>query len=304
MKPTPENIIQNIPAWRGAKDIHYEPLNGGFSNDTYKLQVDGELFALRINGTQNEALQLDRALEVEAVRRGFELNIAPEPVYCDGRSDVLITRFLTGHTLTPAEAHDPAMMARMVKTMKVAHSMQGPARSAGSFEIIDHYLSGASRLGVAFPEGLERHLQRMRQIERERSREDGWSHRYCHNDFFTFNMILDEADSQAPAHLRLIDWEMSGWGDIFLDLTAVPYTNNFTVEEEKIWLANYFGACDEDLILTLHNMLYVSLIREVAWALLSYAIVKDPVNHKMDYMGFANYVITRLDAGKLNLFGE
>jgi thiamine kinase-like enzyme len=304
MKPTPEPIIQSIPAWQGAKEIHYEPLNGGFSNDTYKLQVGSEWFALRINGTQNEALQLDRALEVEAVRQGFLLNIAPEPLYCAGRSDVLITRFLTGHTLTPEEAHDPAMMARMIKTMQVVHSMQGPARSAGSFEIIDRYLSGASSLGVAFPTGLAQHMQRMRQIERERSREDGWAHRYCHNDFFTFNLIFNDADPQAAAQLRLIDWEMSGWGDIFFDLAAIPYTNNFSVEEERIWLEIYFGDCDDDLLCTLHNMRYVSLIREAAWALLNHAIVKDPVNHKMDYLGFANHVITRLDAGKLSLFGD
>jgi thiamine kinase-like enzyme len=304
MKPTLESIIQSIPAWRGAMTRHSEPLNGGFSNDTYKVQVDGELFALRINGTQNEFLQLDRALEVEAVQRGFEMNVAPEPLYCAGRSDVLITRFLAGHPVTPEEAHDPAMQARMVQTMKVIHGLQGPQRQAGPFEIIDRYLGGASRLGVAFPDGLDRHLRRMRQIERERSRAAGWYRRYCHNDFFIFNMIYNQADALAPAGLRLIDWEMSGWGDIFLDLATVPYTNNFTIEEEQTWLEHYFGACDPDLLHALHDMRYVSLIREAAWALLSQAIVTDPVNHQMNYLGFARYVVTRLDAGKMTLFGE
>jgi hypothetical protein len=48
-------------------------------------------------------------------------------------------------------------------------------------------------------------------------------------------------------------------------------------------------------------MRYVCLIREVAWAMLMTAIVRDPVNHHMDYLAFQKQVIERLDGGYLDL---
>jgi thiamine kinase-like enzyme len=294
MTTTIEPIIASIDAWRGAADIRWEPLNGGFTNDTYKVEVGGEVFALRVNGRQNDFLGLDRLGEIAAVEAGHALGIAPEVVHCQGRRDILITRFLPGRQLTPAETHHPDMIQRLAGLMRTVHSMQGIPRVMGPFDMIRRYLDAARALGVAFPENLAPHLRRLDAIERERSQDSDTTGKFCHNDFFIFNMVYDEGGSGA---IRLTDWELSGTGDVFFELSTLPYVNRYGEEQERCLLQAYFGCCDDDMLRTLHNMMVVSLVREIGWALLHTALVKDPVNHNIDYMGFVHFVLERLDAG-------
>jgi thiamine kinase-like enzyme len=36
--------------------------------------------------------------------------------------------------------------------------------------------------------------------------------------------------------LYIIDWEMSGSGDVFFDLATIPFSCKFSEEQEKEWL--------------------------------------------------------------------
>jgi aminoglycoside phosphotransferase (APT) family kinase protein len=96
-------------------------------------------------------------------------------------------------------------------------------------------------------------------------------------------------------------WELSGYGDPFFDLATMPYALGFTPEKEDHWLRSYFGTCEESLRKTLQDLKFDGLIREVSWALFHAASEPDPVNHAIDYAGFARRVIQCLDEGRLNL---
>jgi thiamine kinase-like enzyme len=287
LKPTIETILSTIPAWQSAS-ISHEPLGGGFTNDTYKVAVDDATYVVRINGTQNHFLGLSRALEIQAIERAYAMGVTPRVFKLGSPDEVLITEYLPDGQVKPEESHSPQFIIQLATLLKKIHSIEGIARHNNPFEMIERYITSAESLGVSKPEGFATHLTRMNEIAQQRS---GAVEKYCHNDIFTFNLLWDEGQ------LRAIDWELSGYGDVFFELSVMAYSNNYTTAEERQLLTAYFGEYDDEMQCILKDMRYVSLIREVAWAMLMTAIVQDPLNHSMDYVGFQKQVIERLDGG-------
>jgi len=291
LKPTIERIIAAIPAWRSAI-IHYEPLKGGFTNDTYIVTVDGKSYVVRINGTQNQFLGLSRHLELLAIEQASKLEIAPRVFKWGNPDEVLITEYLPDGQVQPEDAHKPQVISQLAALLKKIHAIEGVERYNNPFEMIERYITSAERLGVSKPDGLAPHLARMVEIAEQRKNA---VEKYCHNDIFTFNLLWDDGQ------LRAVDWELSGYGDIYFELAVVAFSNHFSAEEERQLLTAYFGEYNDDMQQILMAMRYVCLIREVAWAMLMTAIVRDPVNHHMDYLAFQKQVIERLDGGYLDL---
>ena len=71
-----QEIIDQIPLFRN-QTVSYEPLNGGLSNQTYKLVCGGTAYVLRIYGKQTEYLKLTRSSEVDVMRSMSDANVAP-----------------------------------------------------------------------------------------------------------------------------------------------------------------------------------------------------------------------------------
>ena len=63
--------------WPG-RDARIEPLSGGITNRNFKVEVDGETYALRIGGRDTELLGIDRGHETEATAAAADVGVAPE----------------------------------------------------------------------------------------------------------------------------------------------------------------------------------------------------------------------------------
>jgi thiamine kinase-like enzyme len=291
-----DDLLARIPLWSNAGRIRTEPLNGGLSNHTYKVTADGAAFVLRISGGQNDYLGLDRRQELLAINSAHALDVAPRGLWLSDDGNVLVTQFLPGRQVTSEEVCGPEMIRDLAGLMRRIHGITGVSRACGPYWLIHTYVESAVKLGVALPDGFGAHLARLGDIERDADNDGEWRKGYCHNDFFTINTIYHDGV------VRMIDWELSGVGDIFFDLVALPYTCNFSSTQEKLLLESYFGTPDDEVARILQDMKFVALVREAAWALLHSAIIKDPVNHKTDYYGFAVHVTKRLSAGLTTLF--
>lgn len=290
MKKGIDEVIASIPQWRSAA-IRHEPLKGGFTNDTYKVEVDGMTYVVRVNGAQARHLGLSRALEVDAVEAAAARGLAPKVFRLGDPDEVLVTEYLPGGSVPPEEAHYGAFMAELCALLKEVHAMEGPPRANDPFAMIERYVVAAEKLGSGRPEGFDPHLARMRELA---AGWDGGEKRYCHNDVFTHNLI------RSGGKLKAIDWELSGTGDVYFELATVAYGCHYSAAEEIMLLEAYFGAdevhaADGGHLRKLRAMRYVGLIREVAWAMLMSAIVVDPVNHDMDFKGFQASMVGRLD---------
>lgn len=290
-----EEVLPGVKMWQNSVKICYEPLNGGFANNTYKVEVDGKFYVLRINSKQSDFLGLDRLLENQATYKAYTMGIAPKVFLEDSTSDYLITEFTSGHGLSEQEMHDPLILERIIGILKKINSITGIDRKCSLFNLIENYIKGAVKLNVKLPIGLPGFLERVEQIREYRSKDKENNFKFCHNDYFPFNMLYDGQD------LKVIDWELCGYGDVFFELATLSFFNKFSKEKEKFILKTYFGYSDDEQLRILHDMKFVCMVREVAWALLYAGMNLETVNHNMDYYGHAVYVTERLEQGFLTL---
>ena len=285
-------ILKNIPEWSGIHGITYEPLNGGLSNITYKVKVNNKFYVLRVNGNQNEYLDLSREEEQQAIIKASKLGIAPGVFPTADKKNLLITEFIEGKSLAIEEMHNTDLIKKVTSTLLKIHSLKGIERDCSPFDLIRKYLRGAQDLKVIFPDNLYKHLKDMERIELSRSKDKENINKYCHNDYHTgYNMILNDEK------LTIIDWELSGIGDVFFDLATISSDNRFSMEEDIVLLKSYFGVFDKEQLIILNDMKFICMLREVAWALMHSGMDIERISHNMNYYEFAKNVLDRLDQG-------
>lgn len=290
-----ESIIPEVKMWRDAKSISYSPLNGGFVNCTYKVDVDGNSYVLRINGSQNSFLNLRREDEVEVVRKVNELGFAPKVYIVENKSDYLITEFINGSIIKRPEIHDPTIIKKVAMMLTKVHEITGVSRECSPFFLIQKYLEGAKLLNVVIPSDLEILLKKVDEIENRSSKYGAIITKYCHNDYYTFNIIKKDES------LFVIDWELSGVGNIFFDLATISFSNAFSKEEDDILLKQYFGFIEDEHKTLLYDMKYMNMLREATWALLHSGMEIKKINHNINYYNVALLHIERLKNGFVSM---
>lgn len=287
-----QEIIDQIPLFRN-QAVSYEPLNGGLSNQTYKLVCGGNVYVLRIYGKQTEYLKLTRSSEVDVMRSMSDARVAPIVLYTHDSERYVLIEYVEGRQISGEDLLLPERQQLIINHMKAVHAADVIGRDCSPYHLIESYLRGADLLKVRRPEGLSALLNRMEGISYNRSNDKTYNHRFCHNDFYTFNLILSEDGKK----LSIVDWELSGTGDVFFDLAAIPFTNRFTADQEKAWLTLYFSEFEEEQYHILQDMKFINMLRECAWGLLHSGLDQEKVNHEFDYYKHVEHTIDRLQQG-------
>ena len=292
-----DSVIQQIPSWQNAGTIRHERLAGGYSNEVHKVFVDDKVYAVRINGGQHRFLELNLKDEVAVLALAEKHEISPPVLAVADGLDVLITAFVDGGALSVESAHDPQILTRITQLLKRIHQLPytGQRRST-PFSLTRGYLRGIAELGFACPPDLAGFLVKMDRIEAERKTDPSYGKYYCHNDPFTHNLLR-----VGDEELKIIDWELSGLGDIWFDLATVSFSCGFDRRLDATLLEGYFGYCDSPQLQTLHDMKFVCMVREIGWALMHTALEQNRPNPGTGYMDFAHSVLNRLKRGLVTL---
>ena len=292
-----DELIQKVPAWKNSADLRYEPLGGGYTNHIFKVFADGREYAFRINGSQNTHLGLEYSDEIEVMTLAGKYGLAPDVLDCGDQSDFLITGFLEGATLTEDQMKEPDMIKRVVPVMKKVHALPYKGkRTSTPFSLTRSYFSGAGDSGRSWVMKLSDHLAKLDSIEKEQKKDPGFLQRYCHNDILQHNIM-----NCADGSIKLLDWELSGLGDIWFDIATISFSSGFNADEEEILLTAYFERSDSQLRRKLEDMKYVCMLREISWAVLTTELNRQlPVPGK-DFLDFANHVLSRLENGIYSL---
>ena len=290
------DAINQIPEWKN-KNIQYEPLTSGYSNIVYKVEVKGKKYALRINGSQNEILGLKYEDEIEIMNLAAKYNLTPGVLECENKSDFLITEFIDGDLLSEDQLSNPVILKKVVELLKKIHKIpyKGNRRST-QFSLTYNYLRGAEKLDAQIPPDLNEYIEKMKVIERSRQKDPDYMKCYCHNDPFAHNII-----SCPNGNVKILDWELSGLGDIWFDLATISFSCGFDQATDESMLNIYFGNSDEPKMKTLLDTKMVCMIREIGWALLHTALNKKKPIPGTDYSEFANSVLDRLKQGVVTL---
>lgn len=291
-----EEIINQIPLFT-EKEVIHEPLNGGLSNQTYKLTCDETSYVLRIFGDQLEFLPLTRGSEINVAQTLNMKAYCPAVLYADPFEKYVLLEYIEGRQVTGEDLVHPSIYQQIITQMKNIHDSeevtQSVPRRCSPYQLVDSYLRGADQLHVKQPEGLAPLLNNMEKIAYRRSCDKTYTHKFCHNDYYLFNLIW----SPQSQKLNVVDWELCGMGDAFFDLASIPFTNGFTQEQEILWLKSYFGFYEEEQYVILQDMKYMNMLRECAWGLLHSGLNQDSVNHNFEYYRHVEHVIARLQQG-------
>ncbi|GEM49015.1 choline/ethanolamine kinase family protein [Deinococcus cellulosilyticus] len=278
-----------------ARPFEIEPLDGGFTNQTYKITGLNRTLVLKQVGRQQNILGLDPQQEVLALQRASMAGIGPRVIHHSQQGNFLLMEFLQGSLIEAADLNRPEILRAIVGQVQAVHQMQGIARACSPYHLVERYLQGASELGIKIPHQMAGFLRRMEGIEKRRSRDHTFTRVYCHNDLYRFNIM------QTPQGIRLLDWELSGVGDAFFDLATLSFSNRFSREQDENLIFLYFGCCTPDLMQALQDMKFMNMLREIGWALLHAGLEPEQVNHQMDYLSWAHTVVQRLQEGHLDL---
>jgi thiamine kinase-like enzyme len=233
------SALSQIPLFAGRPldDLRVEPLDS-LTNRNFKLTLGEEQFVLRIAGA-GTASYIDRTAEAHNARLAAGIGIAPEVLYADPASGLMLTRFVPASTpLTAADLRQPATLRRAMDLLKHLHESGRSFR--GRMELLpklDQYIALAARKG--WPEGLDLTPARGAAEAARPALEHAAAPRApCHIDPVPHNFVT----GGTPQALYLLDWEYAAMCEPMWDLAAVSIEAELDKATDRVLLEAYFGA--------------------------------------------------------------
>jgi len=271
--------VERLWPGRGAR---VSELGGGITNRNYRVDVDGESFVLRIGGAKTALLGIDRAIERAAGQRAFEVGVGPEVVSFDAERGWLVCRFVDGRPISQEEMRDPAVLARVAGALRGFHSAAPIPGRFDAWAVAEDYRRKAIAAGVDVPAEFAAAWDT---AERIRDARGGQTPVPCHNDLLNANFLDDGS-------IRIVDWEYAGMGDRFFDLANFSVNHEFSVDDDRRFLAAYFGVVRDADLAALRLMRYMSDFREAMWGVLQSGIS----DLDFDFSGYATKHFARMAA--------
>ena len=269
--------IQRI--WPGRK-ARVAVLSGGITNRNYRVDVDGSSFVLRVGGSDTGLLGIDRAFEHEASLRAASVGVGPQVVAFVKPEGWLVTSFIEGRTVSPEEIRTPAGIRRVVAAIQKIHNAAAIPGRFDAHAVVDQYREEAKRQGVWIPGEFDHAHHTSERIRRARGPQPQVP---CHNDLLNANFLDD-------GEIRIVDWEYAGMGDRFFDLANLSVNHDFSLEDDRLLVAAYFGVERPADLAALRLMRLMSDFREAMWGVLQSGIS----TLDFDFRGYADKHFNRL----------
>jgi len=226
--------VARIPLLAGQDPSTLAPVRlGGLTNRVYRL---GD-WCLRLPGQGTEAY-IDREVEATNARSAAAAEVAPEVLFVDPASGIMLTRFLGSMTtMTPelfrTRAGAPERAGAVFRRLHA--SGQTFAFRFELFAMIDSYLKVLADLGADLPEGYHAVVAEAGAVRTALAARD-WPLAPCHCDPLCENFL------DSGARMWLVDWEYSGMNDPMWDLGDLAVEAGFDAAQEEALLRGYFGA--------------------------------------------------------------
>lgn len=281
MPITIEEAIARIPQWAGAPGQAVAFLPGGITNSNYRVDVDGESFVVRIAGKDTGLFGIDRRREYHCTVAASKTGVGPEVFAFLPDVEVLVTRFISGHSPSAAEMASPAMMARAVESMHRYHRGGAFPGEFSPFRVLEQYVRIARQYRAPLPPDVDSRHQRL--LEIEGALRSGTLNRPCHNDLWGPNLIDD------GARIRIVDWEYAGMGDVYFDLANFAVHQGNVDTQDEALLRSYFGEVTDGGFARLKLMKIAAELREALW----YMVGVNVLRTDFDFLGAATFHFER-----------
>jgi len=267
--------------WPG-REARVEVLGGGITNHNLKVEVDGELFVLRVAGKDTNLLGIDRGVELAATQAAAAVGVGPGIVEFVEPEGWLVTRFIEGAIPPVERMRDPEMLVRVAQALRAFHDGLPIPGSFDSFRVVEIYRETALARGGAIPEAYEWAHGIAQKIEALRGDVEL---KPCHNDLLNAN-FLDDGE-----RLRIVDWEYAGMGDVFFDLANFSINHELGQKEREALLLAYSGELRGAEVRSLELMRFMSDFREAMWGVVQTAVSE----LDFDFAAYASEHFERLE---------
>jgi len=260
-------IVQELTDVLGQPEGAPEPLDGGITNRNYRTRFDGRDYVIRVPGKDTSLLEIDRGAERVANERAAAIGVAPAVAAALDDPPAIVTVFVEGRGMEPAELREPATMTNIARSLRAIHDLgKSLPTTFDSFRIVETYADTARERGATIPAAYGEAHEQAARIEAALT---GPEHDPvpCHNDLLAANFIRGEDQ------LWVVDWEYAGMGDRYFDLANFAVNNELGEASELALLEAYFAEpATTRRIATLRLMKFMSDFREAMWGVVQTAL--------------------------------
>ena len=195
-------IARLAPSWPAERVRNARHLPGGYANDNYRFDLDGDAFVVRVPRTPGFGVSgLSPGAGRSAERRYLGLGAAPRLVALDALGGAMITRFIKGPSLAAAPP-PPTQAGAWLRSLHAA--IPSGVRGYDPIAAAHEDLASIEDVAPAAAAALRR----------------GWQpaeRRGCHNDLNPWNVV------RAAGGWRTLDWELAGDNDPLFDVVALAH---------------------------------------------------------------------------------
>lgn len=259
---TIEQVVARITDWHG-RSVRIEPLEGGITNTSYRVDVDGHPFVVRIPGASTELLGVDRRNEHHNARAAARVGVGPRVVRYLPDTHVTIVEFIEGQPMTSADLRAPGMPSRLARSLRLLHAGPRFLRDFSMFRLVDRYLGVADARGIPVPASYRGRLPALRRIEEVLATSATVP---CHNDLLAGNVIDD------GRLLRFVDYEYSGNNDPAFELGNMCRELDYGEREIAELCTAYFGVATPDRLARIRLHMITSDAGWTLWAAIQAAV--------------------------------
>lgn len=284
MKPSIEEVIAAVPAWRG-RAVTAERIAGGLTNHNYRVEVEGRPCFVRIPGPGTDLLAVDRGNELHNTRAAATAGVGPRVLHVVERWNVIVLEWLPARTMSNAAFQAPGEPTRIAEALRRLH---GGPRFRDDFDMValaSRYLAVVDERAIPIPAGYREHLDAVPRIDAA-LRACLLPMVPCHNDLLAEN-YLDDGD-----RLWIVDYEYSGNNDPTFELGNTAQELEFDEQRLRELVDGYFGEATPALVARCRLQMILSDVGWSLWAALQARI--SPID--FDFTGWANDRWTRAEA--------
>lgn len=229
---SPADALTRVPDWDG-NAAKWRELKGGLTNRSYLVEKGSDSFVLRLNAEHTTVFNLDRISEIDIVARAAAAGLAPELVFSDVDSGILLYRYIPGQVWDVAEIDDDHNLEALADLLRRVHELPLSGVKFDPIAVADRYTRNLeSRPGLHdFACRCEEIIAGMPVCA---------EFRCCHNDVVAANVIADP-------DLKLLDWEYACDNDPMFDLASLIGFHNLQSDRQSVLLSAYAGGKDSEL---------------------------------------------------------
>ena len=274
-------LISSINFWEDKIEI--TPIKGGITNQNFLVTDRSKKYFVRIGNDIPEHLVF-RANEVQASKAASKIGVCPKLLFHN--KSVQIFRYVDGLTLNSSDVR--RNLDEIIKLLKKVHS-KIPEKLIGQsiifwvFHVIKNYKKFLDENSSTYIKILPDLLSKAQKLEKISS---PFEIVFGHNDLLPANFM------QNDEQIWLIDWEYAGFNTPLFDLGGLASNNDFSENEEKFLLENYFEKkLSSELSEKYRAIKCASLLRETMWSMVS----EISSNIEFDYKTYTNENLTKFD---------